>query len=113
MLACRFEDSQQGHVIALQNLTFSSYRNLLNKWKLYFERVEFDLFWNKASAVQSSSGQVYLHCNYCNNSISHSQPRKFTRFILSSENNRLGNGSFEFLLVICIQKASYFCLLAF
>ena len=57
---------------------FRSYRNLQNKWQLYFERVEFDLLWNKACFVRKPSSQVYVHCNYCNKSISNpSQQSKF------------------------------------
>ncbi|XP_076824645.1 GATOR2 complex protein MIOS-like isoform X2 [Clavelina lepadiformis] len=56
-----------------------SYCQLLNKWKLCLERSEFDLQWAKASGIQRTTSQVYIHCNYCNKNISSTPAPTTTR----------------------------------
>jgi len=47
-----------------------SYTNLLNKWRFYNERVQFDLEWMKACDGARPTSQVYVYCNFCGKSIS-------------------------------------------
>ncbi|XP_060529882.1 GATOR complex protein MIOS-B [Cylas formicarius] len=47
----------------------ANYQILLNVWKLWFERAEFDLMVMKYSNEKPSQ-QIYISCNYCGKSIS-------------------------------------------
>ncbi|XP_078482788.1 GATOR2 complex protein MIOS isoform X2 [Ciona intestinalis] len=49
-----------------------SYTDLLNKWELYLERIDFDKMWNKSTEATSDS-QAYVVCNYCGKNISNSK----------------------------------------
>nr|XP_009861787.1 GATOR complex protein MIOS isoform X1 [Ciona intestinalis]XP_026694876.1 GATOR complex protein MIOS isoform X1 [Ciona intestinalis] len=49
-----------------------SYTDLLNKWELYFERIDFDKMWNKSTEA-TTDAQTYVVCNYCGKNISNSK----------------------------------------
>uniref|UniRef100_H2ZHC9 GATOR2 complex protein MIO zinc-ribbon like domain-containing protein n=1 Tax=Ciona savignyi TaxID=51511 RepID=H2ZHC9_CIOSA len=62
-----------------------SYTELLNKWKLYFERSDFEKAWNKATDSNPDS-QIYVACNYCGKHVSNAK-------FLASRGTRFMGGS--------------------
>lgn len=47
-----------------------SYRDLLNTWRMYLERADFDIMLAQLRPKEKPLQQVYISCNYCGKSVS-------------------------------------------
>lgn len=47
-----------------------SYRNLLDQWRLWHQRAQFDVQWNKVDKGSRPTQHVFISCNFCGKSIS-------------------------------------------
>lgn len=48
----------------------NSYRDLLNTWRMYLERADFDIMLAQLKSKEKPLRQVYISCNYCGKSVS-------------------------------------------
>lgn len=49
---------------------YNSYRDLLNTWRMYLERADFDIMLAQIKSREKPLRQVYISCNYCGKSVS-------------------------------------------
>lgn len=52
------------------NKMYNSYRDLLNTWRMYLERADFDIMLAQIKSREKPLRQVYISCNYCGKSVS-------------------------------------------
>jgi hypothetical protein len=69
--ACMVVGQASGFISKEQQATgwFKCYRELLNKWRLWHNRVSLDITQKERDASKAVSNQVFLSCNYCGKSI--------------------------------------------
>lgn len=79
-----------------------SYRQLLNAWKLWFQRAKFDIAMKSSTSQERPPAQIHISCHFCGKSISASmQGLSRTRVPfgrLGSTPNKLKVDFYSFLL---------------